>query len=73
MSRANEVLKQVMEGYGISQSELANAIGTNRSSVHGWVNGNRDPSGEAIRKIYKGLRAISSNAAEEFIRLYLED
>jgi len=37
MSRANEVLKQVMEDYGIAQSELANAMGINRSSVHGWV------------------------------------
>jgi hypothetical protein len=37
------------------------------------VNENRDPSGDAILEIRRGLQKIDPAAAEEFIRLYLDD
>lgn len=67
------MLKQVLEAYGISQNKLATAMGVGRSTINRWVNENRDPSGDAILEIRKGLQKIEPTAAEEFIRLYLED
>lgn len=67
------MLKQVLETYGISQNKLATAMGIGRSSINRWVNENRDPSGDAILEIRKGLQKIDPAAAEEFIRLYLDD
>ncbi|HAX75607.1 MAG TPA: XRE family transcriptional regulator [Cyanobacteria bacterium UBA11372] len=73
MGKAGTVLKQVLETYGISQNKLATAMGIGRSSINRWVNENRDPSGDAILEIRKGLQKIDPAAAEEFIRLYLDD
>lgn len=73
MGKAGTVLKQVLEVYGISQNKLAVAMGIGRSSVNRWVNDNRDPSGDVILEIRKGLREIAPEAAEEFIRLYLDE
>ncbi len=73
MGKAGTVLKQVLETYGISQNKLATAMGIGRSSINRWVNENRDPSGDAILEIRKGLQKIEPTAAEEFIRLYLDD
>ena len=73
MSKAGTVLKQVLANYGISQNKLAVAMGIGRSSINRWVNENRDPGGDTILAIRKGLRSINAAAAEEFIRLYLEE
>lgn len=73
MGKAGIVLKQVLETYGISQNKLATAMGIGRSSINRWVNENRDPSGDAILEIRKGLQKIEPAAAEEFIQLYLDD
>jgi transcriptional regulator with XRE-family HTH domain len=73
MPKASEALRTVMEDYRIGQSELANAMGIRRSSVNNWVTGNRDPSGDTIRKIRNALESLNPNAAAEFIRLYLEN
>lgn len=73
MGKAGTVLKQVLEVYGISQNKLAVAMEIGRSSVNRWVNDNRDPSGDVILEIRKGLRKINPEAAEEFIRLYLDE
>ena len=73
MAKAGKVLRQVLEAYGISQNRLAVAMGIARSSVNDWVNENRTPSSEAVLEIRKGLQAINSEAAEEFIRLYLSE
>jgi transcriptional regulator with XRE-family HTH domain len=73
MRKAGKALKQVLEAYGISQNKLAVAMGTGRSSINRWVNENRDPSGDAILEIRRGLQKIDPVAAEEFIRLYLDD
>jgi transposase len=48
-------------------------MGIGRSTIHHWVNRSRDPGGDAIIEIRKGLQKINPAAAEEFIRLYLDD
>ncbi|HEY9833541.1 MAG TPA: helix-turn-helix transcriptional regulator, partial [Stenomitos sp.] len=73
MGKAGTVLKQILDAYGISQNKLAVAMGTGRSSINRLVNENRDPSGDAILEIRRGLLKIDPVAAEEFIRLYLDD
>lgn len=73
MGKAGTVLKQVLEAYGISQNKLAVAMGIGRSSINRWVNENRDPGGDAILEIRKGLNKINPAAAEEFIGLYLDE
>jgi transcriptional regulator with XRE-family HTH domain len=73
MGKAGTVLKRVLEAYGISQNKLAVAMGIGRSSINRWVNENRDPSGDAILEIRKGLQKIDPTAAQEFIQLYLDE
>ncbi len=73
MAKAGKALRQVLEIYGISQNQLAVAMGIARSSVNGWVNETRSPTSDAVLEIRKGLQAINPEAAEEFIRLYLSD
>ncbi|KZL49699.1 transcriptional regulator [Nodularia spumigena CENA596] len=73
MGKAGKALKQVLEIHGISQNKLAVTIGTGRSNVHRWVNEMTDPVAEAVLEIRDALKKISPAAAEEFIRLYLEN
>jgi len=72
MSKAGVVLKQVLAAYGISQSDLARAMGTRRSSVHNWVSERTDPSSEALLEIRDALEQINPAAAEEFMSLWLD-
>ena len=71
MGKAGQALKQVLETYGISQNRLAVIMGTRRSNVNRWVNEETDPAGDAVLEIRDGLEKINSDAAEDFIRLYL--
>lgn len=71
MGRAGKALKQVLEIYGISQNRLAIAMGDRRSNVSRWVNEERDPVAETMLAIRDDLQKINPEAAEEFIRLYL--
>jgi len=73
MRKAGNALRQVLEAYGISQNKLAVAMGIGRSTIHHWINKSRDPGGDAILEIRKGLQKINPAAAEEFIRLYLDE
>ncbi|HEY9666479.1 MAG TPA: helix-turn-helix transcriptional regulator [Coleofasciculaceae cyanobacterium] len=73
MGKAGKALKQVLEAYGISQNKLAVAMGVGRSTVHYWFKGTQDPSADAFLEIRKGLRKINPAAAEDFIRLYLDE
>jgi hypothetical protein len=41
--------------------------------MHYWFSGERDPAAEAVLEIRKALRKINPAAAEEFIRLYLDE
>ena len=71
MGKAGQALKQVLETYEISQNRLAVTMGTRRGNVHRWVNEMADPSADAVLEIRDGLEKINSDAAEDFIRLYL--
>ncbi|MEP0885271.1 helix-turn-helix domain-containing protein [Trichocoleus sp. ST-U3] len=71
MGKAGQALKQVLETYEISQNRLAVTMGTRRGNVHRWVNEMADPSADAVLEIRDGLEKINTDAAEDFIRLYL--
>jgi transcriptional regulator with XRE-family HTH domain len=71
MARAGKALKQVLEIYGISQNQLAVAMGIGRSSINRWVNESRDPAAEAVLEIIEGLEKINKAAASDFLVLYL--
>jgi hypothetical protein len=73
MGKAGKVLGQVLASYGISQGNLAAALGIARSNVHRWVNEVRDPNSETVQGIITALQAINPDAAEEFISLYASD
>lgn len=72
MGRAGKALKQALITYGISQNQLAAAMGVGHANVSRWVNEVRDPGGETILEIREALGQINPEAAEQFIRLYLE-
>ena len=72
MGRAGKALKQALITYGISQNQLAAAMGVGHANVSRWVNQVRDPGGETILEIREALGQINPAAAQEFIRLYLE-
>jgi transcriptional regulator with XRE-family HTH domain len=72
MGRAGKALKEALVTYGISQNQLAAAMGVGHANVSRWVNEVRDPGGEMILEIREALGQINPAAAEEFIRLYLE-
>ncbi|MFB8790113.1 MAG: helix-turn-helix transcriptional regulator [Potamolinea sp.] len=71
MGKAGKALKQVLEIYGITQNQLAVAMGIRRSNVSRWVSEIRDPVAETMLEIRDGLGKINPEAAQEFIRLYL--
>jgi len=71
MGRAGKALKQTLSNFGISQNQLAAAMGVGHANVSRWVNEVRDPGGETILEIRTALGQINPDAAEEFIRLYL--
>lgn len=73
MGKAGNALRQVLEMYTISQSQLATVMGITRSNVSRWVNQNRDPGAETLLDIRRALRQINPVAAETFITLYLEE
>ncbi|MGH7999199.1 MAG: helix-turn-helix domain-containing protein [Brasilonema sp.] len=73
MGKAGKALKQVLETYEISQNKLAVTMGTGRSNVHRWVNELMDPVADAVLDIRNALGKINPAAAQEFIRLYLDD
>ncbi|NEP20404.1 MAG: helix-turn-helix transcriptional regulator [Leptolyngbya sp. SIO4C1] len=73
MSRAGKALKAVLERHGISQNQLAVAMKVSRANVSRWVNETRDPIGDAVYEIHKGLQSIDPAAAEDFVMKYLYD
>lgn len=73
MGKAGKALRQVLETYEISQYQLAAAMGIGRSNVSRWASEVRDPGGETVLQIRKALKQIEPAAAEEFIRLYLDE
>jgi len=73
MGRASQALKQVLDTYGISQNQLAVAMGVERGSVFRWYHDKRDPTAETVVEIVEALKTINYQAAEEFVQLYLGD
>lgn len=71
MGRASQALKQVLDTYGISQNQLAVAMGVERGSVFRWYHDKRDPTAETVVGIVEALKKLNYQAAEEFVRLYL--
>ncbi len=71
MGKAGKALRQVLKTYGISQNQLAIAMGINPTNVSRWVSESRDPSAEAAVEIKQGLQKIDPAAAEEFVMLYM--
>ncbi len=60
-----------MEKYGISQNQLAIAMGIAPANVSRWVSEGRDPLAEAAAEIKDALEKLDPAAAEEFVDLYL--
>lgn len=73
MGRASQALKQVLETYEISQNQLAEAMGVERGSVNRWFHGKRDPTAETVVEIVQALKEINSDAAGEFVKIYVID
>src|ERR687885_507995 len=71
MGRAGKALRQVLKTYGISQNQLAIAMGIAAANVSRWVSESRDPSAEAAFEIRQGLQKIDPAAAEEFVMHYM--
>jgi predicted transcriptional regulator len=72
MTRVGKALRQVLETYGINQNRLAIEMGLSKSVVNSWATERRTPSSETVIEIRDALKSIDPQAAEEFIRLYLE-
>ncbi|MGD2184427.1 helix-turn-helix domain-containing protein [Lusitaniella coriacea] len=71
MGRAGQALKQVLNTYGISQNQLASAMGIGRSTVNHWVNDKRDPLADTIPDIVAALERLDKASAQDFLVLYL--
>ena len=71
MGRAGKALKQVLETYGISQNQLAIAMGIGRSTINHWVNDKREPLADTIPEIVAALAKINKAAARDFLVLFL--
>ena len=73
MGKAGKALKRVMEAYKISQNQLAEAMGIDRSNVSRWSSEVRDPGAENLLEIRRGLQKIDPQAAEDFIEFFLDE
>jgi transcriptional regulator with XRE-family HTH domain len=73
MGKAGQALRQVLEDYEISQTQLAEALGLGRSNVNRWVTETRDPTAETIVEVVRALKTLNSEAAQRFVALYLGD
>ena len=71
MGKAGNVLKQVLEQFGITQYGLAKSMRVERTTVYRWVKGDRDPAADTVVEIVEALKLLNREAAEEFVRLYL--
>lgn len=68
MGKAGKALRQVLKTYGISQNQLAIAMGINPTNVSLWVSESRDPSAEAaVFYIVKGKEIIDCICARLMI------
>ncbi|MBN4003507.1 HNH endonuclease domain-containing protein [Nostoc sp. LPT] len=73
MGKAGQALRQVLESYNISQSQLAIGLGVERPIVFRWYHEKIDPTAETVADIVKALNKINKSAANDFIQVYLGD
>lgn len=73
MGKAGKVLKQVLEDYDISQTQLASELNIGRSNVYRWVNEVRDPNSETVIEIIRILKKLNPEAARVFVTNYVLD
>ncbi|MEM7063268.1 MAG: helix-turn-helix transcriptional regulator [Cyanobacteria bacterium P01_B01_bin.77] len=73
MGKAGKVLKQVLEDYDISQTQLASELNIGRSNVYRWVNEVRDPNSETVIEIIRILKKLNPEAARVFVANYVLD
>ena len=73
MGKFGQALKSVLEEYEISQYALSIAMDVERNNVYRWVNEKRDPTGETIVEIVRALKRLNTEAAQQFVKLYLGD
>lgn len=71
MGKVSNALKQVLGKYGISQNQLALALGVERPTFFRWFHGQVDPSAETVAGIVKEIKSINTEASKEFVKLYL--
>ncbi|MEH2162058.1 MAG: HNH endonuclease domain-containing protein [Nostoc sp.] len=71
MGKAGQALRQVLESYNISQSQLATGLGVERPIVFRWYHEKIDPTSETVADIVKALNKINKSAANDFIQAYL--
>lgn len=71
MGKAGQALRQVLESYNISQSQLAIGLGVERPIVFRWYHEKIDPTAETVADIVKALNKINKSAANDFIQAYL--
>ncbi|MEM1253750.1 MAG: helix-turn-helix transcriptional regulator [Cyanobacteria bacterium P01_H01_bin.21] len=73
MGKAGKVLKEVLDDYGISQTQLAIELNIGRSNVYRWVNEVRDPNSETVIDIIRVLKKLDQEAAKVFVEKYVLD
>jgi transcriptional regulator with XRE-family HTH domain len=73
MGKAGQALRQTLEKYKISQYKLAEVMGIERNNISRWVREERDPTAEKVVEIVRALSKISSDSAECFVYLYLDN
>lgn len=73
MGKAGQSLKQVLESYNISQSQLATELGVERPVVFRWFHEQTDPTAETVVEIVQAIQSINPVASRDFIQLYLGD
>ncbi|MBW4687973.1 MAG: hypothetical protein KME40_23455 [Komarekiella atlantica HA4396-MV6] len=71
MGKAGQALRQVLESYNISQSQLATGLGVERPIVFRWYHEKIDPTADTVAEIVKALNKINQSAANDFIQVYL--
>ena len=48
-----KILRQLREEKGVSQAEVAKAIGVTRNAITNYENGKREPNQDMVRKLCK--------------------
>jgi len=72
MGRAGQVLRQILDDYNLSQTDLADRMGIGRANIYRWMNEIRDPNSETLISIIRALRQLDPQAADDFKQRYMD-